>query len=94
MKMTNTSVFFEAGKVYTVYLKTGGVRKFVCTGSDKENLIVRGSYEGGKEKGYRAIPAWNRLIDKQEGLSPVSYTIKINDRNGLFCSSEDYEKLT
>ncbi|GAB6989418.1 hypothetical protein [Paenibacillus pini] len=90
--MKHNNEFFEVGKIYAVYLKSGEVRKFVCTGSDMENLLVRGSYEGGKQKGFRANPAWNRLMDKQEGLPPVAYMIKINNRNGLLCSSSDYEK--
>jgi hypothetical protein len=86
------NTFFEAGKTYLVYLKTGGIRKFKCTSSDKDSLIVRGSYENGKEKAYKAMPAWGRLMDKQEGRPPSSYVIKINNRNGFVCGSKDLDK--
>lgn len=88
----NKMTFFEAGKTYNVHLKSGAVRKFVCTGVDQEKLIVKGSYEGGKEKGYRADPAWDTLNDKKEGAAPNSYIIKINNRLGVLCSSKYYEK--
>ena len=84
--------FFETGKTYNVHLKSGAIRKFVCTEADKEKLIVKGRYEGGNEKGYKAEPFWGRLIDKEQGAAADEYVIKINNRNGVLCSSEYFER--
>lgn len=78
---------FEAGKTYSVYLLSGGVRTFACVSVD--GMTVRGSYQGGKEKSYKAFPRWGRLLDKEEGKEPSAYAIKINNRNGCLCVSDD-----
>jgi hypothetical protein len=86
------TTFFQTGLTYNVHLKSGAIRKFKCTGIDQDKLIVKGSYENGKEKGYRAEPSWKTLADKQEGKEPSEYIIKINNTIGTLCSSKHYEK--
>lgn len=78
---------FEANKSYGVYLLSGAVRTFVCTSVD--GMIVRGSYNGQKEKSYKASPRWSCVADKQDGMPPSTYAIEINKSVGVDCISED-----
>lgn len=87
-KIKKSEIFFKAGEIYPVFMRTQGLREFKCTEINLAESIVKGSYNGGEIKLYKAEAVWDSIADRNNGKAPSTFAIIVDKRSKTQCISK------
>lgn len=87
-KIKKSAIFFKAGEIYPVFMRSQDLREFKCTEINLTESIVKGSYNGGVVKSYKAEPVWNSIAEKENGYAPSTFAIIVDGRSKTQCTAK------
>ena len=83
----STTVKFEAGKTYYTYTMGMEIRKFVCTEVSSCGEHIVGSFNGEKDKIYKAEEFWKTASEQKEGKQAEGFRFLADNRYILYICS-------